>query len=113
MAEMGVARVADSFHPLQKARSVEMVRNDVGGYGLRKGRPTRTGLKFLACVEQDRVAADAGIDSRLKQATHLRTESALGPGLPRDSVLFGAQLLTPFGICLFDSAIRCRIAIPG
>ena len=40
MAEVGVAGVADGFDPLQKAGTIETVRDDIGLHGLRKRRPS-------------------------------------------------------------------------
>jgi hypothetical protein len=55
---------------------------------------------FSAASKRTRVAAQAGIDSRLKEAAHFRAEGALRSGLPRDVVFLVTQLLAPFGIRL-------------
>jgi hypothetical protein len=113
VAQMGVARIADSFDPLQEAWPIEMVGDRVGARRLRKRRPARAGFEFLRRVEQDRIAAAACIDSGLEQAAHLRTEGVFGAGLARDAILLRAQLRAPFGIAFFNPAGRSGIAILG
>jgi len=110
---MRVACVADGFHPFEEGGPVKAIRNYIGRHRLGERRPTRTGLKLLGSVEQNRVAAKAGIDARLKEAAHLRAEGALGAGLTRHVIFLGAELLAPLGVCLYDFAIRCRIAVLG
>ena len=113
VAEVRVARIAGGFDSLQETGAVKTVCDDVRGCRLRKRGPACAGLEFLGGIEQDGVAAEAGINTRLEQAAHLRTERPLGPGLAGDVVLLRAQLLPPFGVRLFDSAIRRRVAVAG
>ncbi len=111
MAEVSVAGVADGFDPLQKAGTVETVRDDNGLHWLRKRGPSCAGLKFLGRVEQDGAAEEAGINTRLEQAAHQRAKRALRPGFMRDVVFVRAQLLSPLGVGLFDPSIRGRVAV--
>src|SRR5215813_4241534 len=106
---MGVTGVADGLNPLQEGWSVKVIRNYVGSHGLGERWPAGAGLEFLRGVEQNRVAAEAGIDSRFKQAAHLRAEGALGAGLTCDMVLLRAELLPPFGVRLNDFVVRGEV----
>ena len=87
MPQVGVTSVADRFDALQERRSVKPVGNDILLDGLCEGWPASMRLKFLRRIEKDGFAAKARIDSRLKEAAHLRTEGALRSGLPGDMVL--------------------------
>ena len=86
VAQVGVTSVADSFDALQKRRSVKSVGNYILLDGLCEGWPAGMRLKFLRRIEKDGFAAKAGIDSRLKEAAHLRAKGALRSGLPGDMV---------------------------
>ncbi len=117
VAEVGIARITDGFDSFQEARAVESIRDDVRGNRLRKGGPACTGLKFLRGVEEDGVAAQASIDSRLEQAAHPRTKGALGPGLSSDvgtprRLTVAATRRQPFRLC--DLGADCRFwLVPG
>src|SRR4051812_15995832 len=111
MAEMRVAYIADTLHPLQKGGSVEAVRNSIGRDRLGKRGPARAGFKFLRRIEENGVAANARIDPGLKQAAHLRAECALRARLPGDVILLGAQLPAPFRLGLHDLVVRSRVAV--
>lgn len=90
VAEVGIAGIADGFDPFEKCRPIEAVRNYAYRHRLSERRPAGTGLKFFRGVEENGIAAEARIDSRLEQTAHLGTEGAFGPGLPGDVVFLGA-----------------------
>jgi hypothetical protein len=71
------------------------------------------GLKFLRGIEEQRFAADAGIQAGLEQAAHLRAEGSLGAGFAGYLVLFGGQDPAPIRIGLFNPAIGRGVAVPG
>src|SRR6202042_2676746 len=91
-------------------RPVKAVSNNVILDRLCEGWPASAGLKLLRRVEEDRVAAEAGIDSWPKEAAHFRSEGALRSGLPGDVVFLVTKLFAPFGVRLDNLPIRCRIA---
>src|ERR1022692_517633 len=98
MPEMGVAGVADGFDSLQKRRSVKAVGDYVRSDRLSEGRPTGARLELFRGVEENRLAAEARIDTRLKQSAHLRAERALGAGLAGHVIFFRAELQAPLSI---------------
>src|SRR6202521_1209432 len=77
VAQVGVASVADGFDALQKRRPVKPVGNDILLDGLCEGWPAGMRLKFLRRIEKDGFAAQAGVDSRLKEAAHFRAKGTL------------------------------------
>ena len=113
VAEVRIAGITDGFYPLQEGRSVKTIRDYIGRQGLGERGPARPGLEFLRGVEQNGFAAEAGINTRLKQAAHPRTERPLGSRLAGHVIFLGAQLQTPFRVRLDDLAIRCGIAALG
>ena len=110
MAQVGVTSVANSFDALQKRRPVKPVGNDILLDGLREGRPACMRFEFLRRIEEDGLATQAGINSRLKEAAHCRAEGALRSSLPGDVIFLVTQLFAPFGVRFNDLAIRRGVA---
>src|ERR1700733_2692327 len=102
---MCVTSIADRLDALQERRPVEAVGDRIFLDRLGEGRPACVRLEFLRCVEWDSFTAQAGINSRLKEAAHLRGEGSLRACLPGYIVFFIAQLSAPFSVCLDDLAI--------
>ena len=100
VAKMGVAGVADRFNARGPVAAVQMISDSITGYRLSERRPTSAGIEFFRSAKQDGIATQAGIDSRLEEIAHGRTEGSLGAGLAGDLILFGAELLAPFGVTL-------------
>lgn len=113
VAKVRVADIADSFDALQKGGAVKAIRDYVGRDRLCERRPPSTGFKLFGGVEKNRVAAQTGINPRLEQAAHLRTERALRPGPAGHAILLGTQLLAPFGVRFLNPVIRSRITVFG
>ena len=110
MTQVGVAGVASGFDALQERRPIEPVSDDIGFDRLGERGPARAGLEFLRCIEKHRVAAQAGINSRLKEAAHFRAEGALRSPLSSDVVFLVSELSAPFGVRFDDLAIRRGVA---
>ena len=62
------------FDAPQKSRPVKAVGNHILLDGLRERWPAGAGLVFFRRVKQDGFAAEASIDSRLKEAAHFRSD---------------------------------------
>ena len=110
MSKVGVASVANCFDPLQKSRSVEVISDYLWIDRLGEGRPSRVGFELLISIKQERSAAQARVQSGLKQAAHRRTERPLCPCLARDVILLVAELLMPLRVGLDDLMVGGRIA---
>ena len=113
MPEMSVAGIADGFDPFQKCRPVKAICDCIDDHRLGKRRPPGAGLEFLRRIEEDGFAAEAGIDPRLKQPAHLRTEGALSARFTSHVIFLRAQLPAPLSVRLDDLAVRGGIAILG
>jgi hypothetical protein len=111
MTQVGVAGAANGFDALQESRPVEAVSDDIILDRLGERWPAGIGLEFLRCIEKHRVAAQAGIDSRLKEAAHFRAEGALCSGPSGDVVFLVSELSAPFGVRFDDLAIRRGVAV--
>jgi hypothetical protein len=111
--EMRIAGVANSFDAGCAVAGIEVIRDGIHGDRLSEGRPAGARVKFFRGVEQNGIAAQAGIDSGLEEAAHGRAEGALGACLASDHILFSAELPAPFGIGLYDLMIGRGIAIFG
>ena len=102
VAEMRLAGVADGFDAFQKGGPVEVIGDDVRFDGLGEGRPASMGLEFLAGIEEKGFAADASVESGLKQAAHFGAESTFCAGQAGDLVLGTGQLFAPFRVGFDD-----------
>jgi amino-acid N-acetyltransferase len=71
------------------------------------------GLEFLVRIEQQRIAAQARIETWLEQATHLGAESAFRARMAGDGILLFSQLLTPLCVRLDHLPRSNRITIFG
>src|SRR5580658_2376186 len=92
MAQVGVTGVANGFDALQ----VKAVSDDIFLDRLSERRPAGIRLEFLGRIEKHRVAAQAGIDSRLKETAHFRAKGTLRSGLPSDKIFLVTELFAPF-----------------
>ena len=108
---MGIAGIAKRFDPLQKRRTVEPISDNLLLEGIGERWPASIGLELLRGIEQDRVAAQAGIDCRLKDAAHFRAEGALRPGLPGDVVFLLSELSAPLAVLFDNPAVGHRVAV--
>ena len=70
-------------------------------------------IRISPNIEKNGFAAEAGIDPRLKQPAHLRTEGALRARLAGYVIFLRAQLPAPFRFRLNYLAIRGGIASLG
>jgi hypothetical protein len=111
--KMRTAGVANSFDAGCAVAGVEVIGDGIHGDRLSEGRPAGAGIEFLRGIEQNGIAAQAGIDSGLQEAAHGRTEGALGACLASNQILVSAELPAPFGIGLYDFMIGRGVAIFG
>lgn len=111
MPQMRFAGVANRLHAPENGGSVKPVRNGPLRNRLRERRPACVGLKLLVGIEQQCIAANAGIKSGLKPAAHLGAERPLRSRLPRHAVLLRGQLFHPLGVTFYNLVFRGRIPL--
>ena len=74
--------------------------------------PTRTGVELRLGAKERRAAANAAIDAFFFVVPVPARKSPLGAFLPRDSVLLGSKLLTPFFVSL-SHFIYHKVILPS
>lgn len=93
--------------------AVKPISNDVHLYWLRERGPASARLEFLCGIEEQSVAAKAGILSRPEQAAYVRAEGAPCPCVTGWAILLRPKPLAPLRIGLDHLAIRLGIAVLG
>src|SRR5205085_11413921 len=102
VAQMGVATGATRFGPAHAICSVCMLSDAFLIRGSVEAGPAGSGIEFCFRIEQRCAARDTVIHSRFMVVPVLARKGALRTRLAGDLVLFGSQLLAPFGFGLGD-----------
>src|SRR5436190_3674022 len=106
MAEMAIAARAENFDACHAMGVIGVVDDVFRRDRFEKAGPTGAGIELGISGKQWQSATDAGINTGLFVIVEDATEGRLGTFAAGDLILFGGQLLAPFGVALYDFGLQ-------
>ncbi|MFM1942999.1 MAG: hypothetical protein RI897_1981 [Verrucomicrobiota bacterium] len=109
MAEVGVAAGAEDFGAAHAVAEVGLGADVFLGKGLEEAGPAGAGIEFGISGEEGEVAADAGVNAGFFVVVESAAEGAFRAFAAGDDVLFGSELLAPFGVGFDDFVLHLEV----